>query len=202
LHFVVPRLELASGKAFNAFPPGREKAFGVFRNLHNHREGWARPDDPARARLHTPDHVDLHKARLIRRGKNPGKDDRAEAKEAIHAYLAAKLEQGLVQSREDILAALRGAGLSINRTGKDYITVKDPDSKEKLRLKGGIYGEQWNFAEFTGRTAQGQDRTGDAGDREPDPATIRALEQELDRIVEKRAQYNRRLPHMKISLRG
>ncbi|MDR2745461.1 MAG: relaxase/mobilization nuclease domain-containing protein [Desulfovibrio sp.] len=201
LHFVVPRLELAGGKAFNAFPPGWEKAFGVFRDLHNHREDWARPDDPARARLHTPEHADLHRARLLRWGKTPGKDDRAEAKEAIHAYLAAKLEQGLVQSREDVLSALRGAGLSINRAGKDYITVKDSDSGEKLRLKGGIYGEQWNFAEFTDRTAQGQNRAGDTGDRKPDPATIRELEQELDRIIEKRAQYNRkRYPQQLVEL--
>ena len=37
LHFVIPRVELASGKSFNAFPPGWEKAFGVFRDLHNHK---------------------------------------------------------------------------------------------------------------------------------------------------------------------
>jgi len=28
--------------------------------------------------------------------------------------------------------------LEINRTGKDYITVKDSGSSEKLRLKGGV----------------------------------------------------------------
>ncbi|MDR1659430.1 MAG: relaxase/mobilization nuclease domain-containing protein, partial [Desulfovibrio sp.] len=201
LHFVIPRLDLASGKDFNACPPGWQKDFDVFRDLHNHREGWVRPDDPARARLHTPDHADLHKARLIRWGKNPVKDDRAEAKEAIHAYLAAKLEQGLVRSREDIVSALREAGLSINRAGKDYITVKAPDNGEKLRLKGGIYGEQWNFAEFTGRTAQSQDGERRSGDREPDPETVRQLEQELGRILAKRAQYNRkRYPQQHVRL--
>jgi hypothetical protein len=201
LHFVIPRLDLASGKDFNACPPGWQKDFDVFRDLHNHQEGWARPDDPARARLHTPDHADLHKARLIRWGKNPGKDDRAEAKEAIHAYLAAKLEQGLVQSREDVVSALREAGLEINRAGKDYLTVKDPESGEKLRLKGGIYGEQWNFADFTGRTDQSQDGERHSGNRKSDPATIRELEQELGRVVEKRSQYNRkRYPQQHVRL--
>ena len=191
LHFVIPRVELASGKAFNAFPPGWEKAFGVFRDLHNHREQWARPDDPARARLYTPEHADLHRARLIRWGKTPGRDERAEAKEAIHAYMAAKLEQGLVHNRTDVLTALQEAGLEINRAGKDSITVKDPDSGEKLRLKGGMYAEQWKF-DYASRAHQGQDRKGRPGDREPDPATIRELEQELVRIIEKRAQYNRK----------
>ena len=66
LHFVIPRVELGSGKAFNPCPPGWQKAFDIFRDLLNVTEGWASPDDPARARIHTPDHADLHKARLIR----------------------------------------------------------------------------------------------------------------------------------------
>ncbi|HCR12048.1 MAG TPA: hypothetical protein DIU49_01690, partial [Desulfovibrio sp.] len=145
LHFVVPRVELSSGKAFNPCPPGWQKHFDVFRDLHNHREGWARPDDPARARLRTPEHADLHKARLIRWGATPGKDERAEAKDAVHAFLLMKIEEGQVTNRSELLAALREADLEINRAGKDYVTVKDPASGEKLRLKGGIYAEHWQL---------------------------------------------------------
>ncbi|SBW05763.1 conserved hypothetical protein [uncultured delta proteobacterium] len=190
LHFVIPRVELSSGKAFNACPPGWQKHFDVLRDLHNHREGWARPDDPARARLHTPEHADLHKARLLRWGKIPGKDDRAEAKEAVHSYLKAGIEQGHIADRVDILQALGEAGLEINRAGKDYITVKEPESGEKLRLKGGIYAEHWKL-EFPGRKNEGQDRTGPSGVGNPDPATVQRLAAEFERIVEKRAQYNR-----------
>ncbi|MDL2286649.1 relaxase/mobilization nuclease domain-containing protein [Desulfococcaceae bacterium OttesenSCG-928-F15] len=190
LHFVIPRVELSSGKAFNPCPPGWQKNFDVFRDMHNHREGWARPDDPARARLHTPEHADLHNARLLRWGKTPSKDDRAAAKEAIHSYMQANIEQGLVRSREDVLQALAGAGLEINRTGKDYITVKDPESGEKLRLKGGIYAEHWKL-ELADREIEGQNRAGTAGDGNFDPTTVRHLESEFARIVEKRAQYNR-----------
>lgn len=190
LHFVIPRVELGSGKAFNPCPPGWQKQFDVFRDLHNHREDWARPDDPARARLHTPEHADLHKARLLRWGKTPRKDERAEAKAAIHEYLRTCIGQGTVTSRADVLTALQGAGLEINRAGKDYITVKDPESGEKLRLKGGIYAEHWKL-EHPGRAHEGQDGTGTPRDGKPDPATVRRLEQELGRIIEKRAQYNR-----------
>lgn len=201
LHFVIPRVELSSGKAFNPCPPGWQKHFDVFRDLHNHREGWARPDDPARARLHTPEHADLQKARFTRWGKTPGKDDRTEAKEAITAYLKAGIEQGHINNRADVLQALTEAGLEINRAGKDYLTVKDPESGEKLRLKGGIYAEQWNFVEFAGRAHEGQDRAGTAGNRKSDPATIQQLATELERIIEKRAQYNRgRYPVPTLSL--
>lgn len=190
LHFVIPRVELSSGKAFNPCPPGWQKHFDVFRDLHNHREGWARPDDPTRARLHTPEHADLHNARLLRWGKTPSKDDRAAAKEAIHDYMRTNIEQGFVRNREDVLQALAGAGLEINRAGKDYITVKDQESGEKLRLKGGIYAEHWKL-ELAGRKIEGQDQSGAPGDGSPDPATVRQLESEFARIVESRAGYNR-----------
>ncbi|MBS6828688.1 MAG: relaxase/mobilization nuclease domain-containing protein [Desulfovibrio sp.] len=190
LHFVIPRVELSGGKAFNPCPPGWQKHFDVFRDMHNHREGWARPDDPARARLHTPEHADLHNARLLRWGKTPSEDDRAAAKDAVHEYMRANIEQGLVSNREDVLHALAGAGLEINRAGKKYITVKDPESGEKLRLKGGIYAEHWKL-ELADRESEGQDRTGAAGYGSPDPATVRRLESEFARIVESRAQYNR-----------
>ena len=191
LHFVIPRVELSSGKAFNPCPPGWQKHFDVFRDLHNHREGWARPDDPARARLRTPEHADLHKARLIRWGTTPGKDERAEAKDAVHAFLLMKIEEGQVTNRPELLAALREADLEINRAGKDYITVKDPASGEKLRLKGGIYAEHWQLAGIPGRAHAGQDRTGPAGARSPDPATIHRLERELAAVIDRRAAYNR-----------
>lgn len=190
LHFVIPRMELSSGKAFNPCPPGWQKHFDVLRDLHNHREGWARPDDPARARLHAPEHADLHKARLLRWGKTPSADERDEAKQAIHDYLRQRIEQGAVTSRADVLTALLETGLEINRAGRDYITVKDPESGEKLRLKGGIYAEHWNL-ELAGRAHESQGRAGTAGIGSPDPATVQRLAAELERVIEKRAQYNR-----------
>ena len=136
LHFVIPRVELAAGKAFNAFPPGWQKDFDPLRDLYNIREGWMRSDDPTRARLFTPDHADLHRARLIRWGKTPKPDERSEAKHAIHNYLAPKVGGGQIKNRDEVIAALTDIGLSINRAGRDYLTVLDPESGTKLRLKG------------------------------------------------------------------
>jgi hypothetical protein len=186
LHFVIPRMELSNGKDFNACPPGWQKDFSVFRDLQNRREGWIRPDDPAHARERTPAHADLHNARLLRWGKTPKKDDRADAKDAIHEYLMRLVKQGLVQNREDILRCLREAGMEINRAGKEYITVKDPDSGEKLRLKGGIYAAQW-----TAKTAEPEP------DIDPQERIIR-LEADLCRVIETRSLCNsKRYPRKK-----
>lgn len=70
--------------------------------------------------------------------------------------MQAKVEQGQASNRAEVLMALQEAGLEINRAGKDHITVKDPDSGEKLRLKGGMYAEHWDFSQFVGRTSEGQ----------------------------------------------
>jgi len=194
LHFVVPRLELSTGKALNAFPPGWQKHFDPLRDLHNLREGWSRPDDPAHARLYTPDHADLHKARLLRWGKTPNKDERAEAKAAIHAYLAAKLENGEINNRENVLTALQAVGLEINRSGRDYVSVRDPESNQLLRLKGGIYAERWQLAEQLGqldRAPQEQDGGRPTDSREAARSRIQELERECARIHEKRARYHR-----------
>jgi antitoxin component HigA of HigAB toxin-antitoxin module len=186
LHFVIPRLELSSGNDFNACPPGWQKDFDVFRDLFNHREQWARPDDPAREREDLPKKADLFKARMERWGKEIKESEYDKAKEAIHAYLKEKIVQGLVTDRAGILAALKEAGLIINRAGKDYISVKDPESGKKLRMKGAFYREGW-----TPKTAEPDD----AGESEEEKQektrkTVARLENDLDRVLEKRAAYN------------
>lgn len=143
LHFLIPRLELSSGKDFNACPPGWQKDFDVFRDLFNWREGWARPDDPARTRDELPKKADLFKARMARWGKEIRESDRDRAKEVIHALLKEKVTQGLVWNREDVLSALKEQGLSINREGRDYISVIAPDSGMRMRFRGSFYARGW-----------------------------------------------------------
>ena len=185
LHFVIPRLELSSGKDFNACPPGWQKDFDVLRDLFNHREQWARPDDPARAREDLPKKADLFKARLERWGRELKESDRDKAKEAIHAYLKEKIAQGLVSNRAGILAALQEKGLTINRAGKDYISVVMPESGQKLRFKGTIYREQW-----TPRVALEDENEEER--QEKTRKIIVVLEHDLVRVLEKRGECNRK----------
>lgn len=59
-------MELSTGKAFNAFPPGWEKDFAPLRDLENLRNGWTRPNDPERARMFASGKADIIEARLTR----------------------------------------------------------------------------------------------------------------------------------------
>lgn len=193
LHFVIPRLELSSGKDFNACPPGWHRDFDVFRDLLNWREGWARPDDPARIREDLPKKADLFKARMARWGKEIKVSDRDRAKEVIHAFLKDKIAQGLIRNRAGILSALKEAGYAINRAGKDYISIKAVNG-DKLRFKGTIYREEWTPKVVIEEESEEQRR-------EKTRKVIARLEQGLERVLEKRGSYNQkcyppRWPHI------
>lgn len=183
LHFLIPRLELSSGKDFNACPPGWQKDFDVFRDLFNWREGWARPDDPARARDELPKKADLFKARMERWGREIRESDRDRAKEAIHAFLKEKVMQGLVRNREDVLNTLKEQGLSINREGRDYISVITPNSGMKMRFKGGFYAAGW-----TPKVAQ--DEESEEKKKETARRMVARLQPAFERVIEKRAACN------------
>ena len=183
LHFLIPRLELSSGKDFNACPPGWQKDFDVFRDLFNWREGWARPDDPARTRDELPKKADLFKARMARWGKEIRESDRDRAKEVIHAFLKEKVARRLVRDREDVLNALKEQGLSINREGRDYISVITPNSGMKMRFKGGFYAAGW-----TPKVAQ--DEESEEKKKETARCMVARLQPAFERVIEKRAACN------------
>lgn len=182
LHFVTPRMELTTGKALNAFPPGWQKDFDPLRDLHNWREGWTRPDDPERRRAIQPAHADLDYARRLRYGL----ETKEHPRKAITEYLNAQLEAGLITCREDALKALRNGGLEIPRQGKGYVTVMDSKSGERLRLKGGIFDESWRLDQSLARA----DRQGPGGDGADRAERVAALATELERVIQRRAEYN------------
>lgn len=196
LHFLIPRLELSSGKDFNACPPGWQKDFDVFRDLFNWREGWARPDDPARARDELPKKADLFKTRMERWGKEITESDRDRAKEEIHAFLKEQVAQGLVHDRAGIVNALKEQGLGINREGRDYISVTAPDNGMKMRFRGGFYARDW-----TPKAAPKEEADKKSKDKEKTEAAclqeereraekIARLQEKLERVIKKRAACN------------
>lgn len=182
LHFVTPRVELATGKAFNAFPPGWQKDFDPLRDLHNWREGWTRPDDPERRRAIQPAHADLDYARRLRYGL----DTKEHPRKVINDYLNVQLEAGLINCREDALKALRDGGLEIPRQGDGYVTVLDKTTGKRIRLKGGIFDESWRSDQPLARA----DRQGPGGDGADRAERVAALAAELERVIKRRAEYN------------
>ena len=131
LHFLTPRMELTTGKALNIAPPGWERTYAPLRDAWNHERGWARPEDPERART-------------LQRGRQS--EERAQTREAVTAFLEERIAAGAIEDRAGIVAALEEAGFAVPRQGKDYLTAADPETGARFRLKGRIYERDWTRA--------------------------------------------------------
>jgi 5S rRNA maturation endonuclease (ribonuclease M5) len=190
LHFIVPKVELTSGKALNIAPPGWKKTFDPLRDYWNHKEGWARPDDPARARLvQVEHHIAKSDAARLRAGLSQGDNPKA----LITDYLSARIEAGMIENRAGIVAALQEAGLELNRAGKDYLSVRtkaQPQAKP-IRLKGAIYADSFQHSELV-REAQKQDSARPSTARSHDQERIRSASEQLESAIQRRAEYHSR----------
>ena len=149
LHFVTPRMELVSGKSLNIHPPGQvsQRLYDTFRSMINAEYGLADPTDPARARdVSLPNHLAKLQADASRKGKALD----ADIREAITAYVRREVEAGRIRNQAGVVRYLQRAGYEITRAGEDYVTVMHPETKKRLRLKGGLYSrEGFNARETT-----------------------------------------------------
>lgn len=175
LHFCTPRMELTSGKSLNIAPPGYQKAMDALRDMLNKEHGWADPQDPARSQ-------DIKQL--------PEKKLRAQGREDIQNWLEDLIVAGRISSRPDMIAALEGAGFELPRQGKTYLTVKDPDSDTRWRLKGDIFHADWTREKTAQRAAEREHRASEPGSERLAARSLSDLRDEYRAHVEKRRLYN------------
>lgn len=178
MHFVIPRVELDTGKSLNVRPPGKksERLFDAFRNVVNAEYGLSDPDDPARAKgLSLPDNI----AKL--KGDRTAAEAKEAARRAITEYVRAAVDRGEAQSRDDVEQILKKAGFEIPRAGKNYLTVKDPKRGDSHRMKGPLFDREKFDA---GSVAPAVDHG------KPDPQRAEALKKRLDQMTGERATYH------------
>lgn len=182
LHFLTPRVELSTGKSLNIAPPGWRSYFQPWQDKWNIQKGWARPDDPRRARVNSPTHTAFEAKRNQQQGK-PSKD---EIRNRIFATIREEFARGRINSRPDILKALEDNGYEILRTTKKSITIKnlswqgDPQATgAKIRLKSQIYYEDWDIGKMV------------VPPKIDTAEEIARLEAELQEKVAKRQEFNR-----------
>lgn len=180
IHIIVPRVELRTGKSLNIAPPGWQKIYDPIRDYFNAKYSWRSPDvvaNPQNAR--TISGLTAH---------NLPKSVKL-AKEMIHKHVLEAIERGLIRNRADMELYLADIG-QITRKGRDYISIKPEGFKKAIRLKGGIYGEQFDrkSLETLARTEQERDRSL-GRDREQE---AQRLFIKVERIAAKRAEYHRK----------
>ena len=163
-----------------------DEQIGAVLDAFNHEHGWSRPDDPARARVEQPGHRAYIEAARLRAGLRLESSPR----DLIRDYLLQPVEHGTVRNRHEVVATLREAGLEVPRQGKDYLTALDPETGNRWRLKGELYGVDFQRERFDRAAAEAAGERAQ-GDRGVDRERARTARRELAARREERAQYHR-----------
>ncbi|WP_299937631.1 relaxase/mobilization nuclease domain-containing protein [uncultured Pelagimonas sp.] len=176
LHFCTPRLELTTGKSFNIAPPGYQDAYDSLRDVMNRCHGWADP-------------MELERAQEVR--DTIEAPIRAHGRDELHAWILDLVSVGLITDRNSLLEALHDAGFDLPRLGKAYLTVRDPETGERWRMKGEVFNEGWQTDPSEPEVERG------VGGHAPrahrlDRCTTEGLQAQFESNCAKRAGYNRK----------
>lgn len=137
LNFVIPKVELNTGKALNPyFDSVDRKRVNAFKDHTNAKYDLTDPNDPANRQPLTTKY-------------NLPKDKKA-LQEAITGYLMNEMDQGRVTDRQSVLNALQSdLGLSVAKITPNAISIKDPinENGRNIRLKGEIYADTFRFSQ-------------------------------------------------------
>ena len=184
LHFVTPRVELYTGKSLNIAPPGWHGYFKPWQTSLNISQGWARPDEPTRKRTVEPGYMALINADREAKGLEPIKDTR----QLLTEYVLSRVEAGLISDRHDIIELFKEElGLEITRAGSDYITVLDPDTDKRYRLKGKLYERE--FRPEPEITAEARPRA--SSNSKVDTKELLEVTERIKSNYQSRAEYHR-----------
>lgn len=181
LNFFVPNVELESGKRLSVYYDKSDRPLAEnFKQVINQQYGLSDPDAP-------------EKRQMTVSSRNIPKDKKM-AQEAINGLLEGELEKGRIQTREDVLNCLTGAGFEIARVTPKNISIKTDG--QNLRLKGAIYEQSFEL----NRAIEEIQRTKGLGSEATAIGGNHQARAELAKAVDRRhAEFSRRFGTSKTS---
>lgn len=151
IHYIIPRVHLATGRYFNPFPPGYQMANDSFIDFMCQKYGLINPRSPERSR-----HLRV-----------TANDPASTIKNKLHNLIIEQIENGRLNNAQDIRELLSNAGLQITRQGENYISVLLPGRHKAIRMKGEVYDRQFSVSSLTERyTSKRCSRESDIGSAE------------------------------------
>ena len=140
IHFVVPMIELTTGKRLNIHPPGEKNLdlYRTFSKVLNQELGYAQiVPDPLKIAL--PSH----------KLKSPEFKNEQRKNILLEKEVKKAIISGKVENRTQLCKFLdEELGVSIHRQGKDYISIRLSGDQKSRRLKGPMFEENANYREM------------------------------------------------------
>jgi len=138
LHFVVPNMELKTGKRLAPYYHRADMPrIDNWQEITNFDYELSSPKDPDRKQTIT-----------LNKDLPPKK---SEALQHINSNIESMIEIGTINNRDDVIGVLKTAGLEIARVTKKSISIKNPTpNKQNIRLKGAYYEQSFKSREQLG----------------------------------------------------
>ena len=166
LNFVIPKIDLKTQKSLNPYYhkadlPRVEK----WQDLKNLKYEFSNPKDPSKQRT------------LQTNSKEVGlSKDYEQLDKLLHNLTL----EGQIKNRDNLIELLQSNNIEVTRKGKDYLSIKLPDSKKARKFKGGIYHEQFTST----REIENISETAEQRVREYNNRDTQAEQQRLTRELE------------------
>jgi len=137
LHMITPCVDLESGNKLNIAPPKNLKYMDEVRDYLNEKNGWKSPN------------LDLHPENKATISLDPNpqffEQKNAAMREEIQQTHLKMAAAGMLKNRADVIEHLEKSGFEISRQNKKSISIKHPDLKQNIRLKGDMYEETFDI---------------------------------------------------------
>lgn len=133
LNFVIPKIDLETQKSLNPYfhradLPRIEK----WQDLQNLKYEFSNPKDPSKERtVEINSHIKKFNTSY----------------EKLSEYIEKLARDNTFKNREHLIKVLEYNKIQVTRKGKDYLSIKLPDSKKARKFKGSIYNEQFTSLE-------------------------------------------------------
>lgn len=129
LNFVIPKIELTTQKSLNPYYhladlPRVEK----WQDLQNLAHGFSNPKDPSKQRTLQTNNKEIGLSK-----------DYEQLDKLLHNLTL----EGQIKNRDNLIELLQSNNIEVTRKGKDYLSIKLPESKKAKKFKGSIYDEQF-----------------------------------------------------------
>lgn len=181
VHFVMPMTILAgvtatgkelTGRRWNPHPPGKRtiETMTLFTQVINHEHGWSQVvENPLRVG------VDSFWRKV-------STTNTTKAAELLRQELNKGIRSGKINSRDELCSYMdQLLGLTITRTGHDYVSVKFPNGGRAVRLRGAMFESQTDYATLRSAVSQSH------GAETLSPSTYQQAKSRLANLLNERA---------------
>lgn len=201
VHLFIAKVDLLTCKSFNVAPPGWKSDFYPLRDYWNFKKGWARPDDPNRARfLSLP--LPRFKPELAKRIEedlamghelvdiHAALDVEPEPEFLIAQWLVDLIYEGKILTHQDVFDKLSKEG-RVTQVSRSTLSFVPLGSEQAIKLCGRLFSKDFNAQEVFDRIAIREMQW--AGREEPNLVAAHAAFQRMMIVIERRSQYNLRV---------